>query len=160
MNHVVLKGGIVSNATIKPYNQNINGQSIQKYVVTFSLAYSTRYYRDGEWKQTPTEYFDCTWFVGSDTYANRLTKGTQVAVVGKLKQEKWQNDNGDNRYAVKIHLTEMPAIIQTGKGGSNSYKAGESQPQSPAPAPQPPSPPQQNNLNGIPTHTDDDDIPF
>lgn len=55
-----------------------------------------------EWIQEPN-YIDCTVFGNrAEGLQKWLFKGSKVAVQGRLKWSKWQNNNGENRSKVEV----------------------------------------------------------
>ena len=71
-------------------------------VCTFGLA-ANRYYRVDEEKQEEVSFFDVeTWSRLAQRCGDELTKGRGVRVVGRLKQDRWTNKDGEPRSRVKI----------------------------------------------------------
>lgn len=86
-------------------------------VLNFSLAVN-----DGYGDRKKSYFFDVVLFGKSaENLAPYLTKGTQIGVTGKLVQEKWQDQSGNNRYVVKIVADSYDGINLLGgnNGGSN-----------------------------------------
>lgn len=70
-------------------------------VVNFSIAVDD-VYTTAEDKIEKTYWFQCKAYGKiADIIAKYLTKGSKVAIQGKLTQESWENDNG-KKSAVKI----------------------------------------------------------
>ena len=83
-----------------------------------------------------------------ESLAQYLIKGTQIGVTGKLVQEKWQDQNGNNRYAVKIVADSYDGINLLGVKNNNNNKSVGSQ---------------ENNVDnweGLDTPIDDGSMPF
>jgi single-strand DNA-binding protein len=55
-------------------------------------------------KDKPADFFDCVAFGQSDAdyLAKNATKGRQVTIQGRLKQDKWTTGEGQNRSRVTI----------------------------------------------------------
>ena len=71
-------------------------------VCKFSIA-SNRYYRSDEELQSEVSYFDVeTWSRLAERCGEQLEKGRNVRVVGRLKQDKWNDKDGNPRSRVKI----------------------------------------------------------
>ena len=71
-------------------------------------------------------------------YAKKyLKKGKQVYIEGRIQTQKWQDDDGNNRYTTRIIANQMKML---GGNGKSETKANEAQ-----------------SLDMPP---DDDDIPF
>lgn len=76
-----------------------------------------------------------------------LKKGAQVYLEGKIQTDKWQDNNGIERYTTKI----IANVMQMLGGGNNSENTGNSQSYN--------SQPQQSSFDS-PPQDDFDDIPF
>lgn len=76
-------------------------------VCRFGLAHNERRKdSDGEWYDYPS-YFDITvWGAQGENCARFLEKGSPVLVQYRISQDRWENDEGENRQAVK--LTAVP----------------------------------------------------
>ena len=71
-------------------------------VAKFSIANNQRKLVGEEWVDD-TSYFDVVvWKKQAERCAEHLTKGSSVLVEGKLKQNKWTDKEGNNRYSVEI----------------------------------------------------------
>ena len=83
-----------------------------------------------------------------------LTKGSQIYVEGRIRTQKWQDKDGNDRYTTEIVANEMQML--GGKGGANN-----------APQPSTSNPPQPSTsgtgdqpVNKAVSQPFDDDIPF
>lgn len=93
---------------------------------TFSIAVNERVKnRDtGEWEDK-ANYFDCVLLgARASALAQYLTKGTMVAVTGKLEQNRWQSQDGTNRSTVRVVVNEL--VFMRGKGGGQQYQQQQS----------------------------------
>ena len=71
-------------------------------VCNFSVA-SNRFYRSDDELQKEVSFFDVeVWSRLAERCSEELKKGRGVRVVGRLKQDRWQNKEGDPRSKVKI----------------------------------------------------------
>ena len=71
-------------------------------VCNFSVA-SNRFYRQDEELQKEVSFFDVeVWARNAQRCSEFLQKGRGVRVVGRLKQDRWSDTNGNNRSRVKI----------------------------------------------------------
>lgn len=72
-------------------------------ILSFSVAVNERRKEgDGTWKDYPS-YIDCTLFGRrAESLSKYLLKGTKVAVAGKLRQSRWQAQDGTNRSKVEV----------------------------------------------------------
>lgn len=73
-------------------------------VLTFSVAVneSRKNQQTGEYEDYPN-YVDCT-MLGrrAESVSRYLTKGTYVALTGRLHQNRWQNKDGQNRSKLEV----------------------------------------------------------
>lgn len=73
-------------------------------VLTFSVAVneSRKNQQTGEYDDYPN-YVDCT-MLGrrAESVSRYLTKGTYVALTGRLHQNRWQNKDGQNRSKLEV----------------------------------------------------------
>ena len=73
-------------------------------VLTFSVAVneSRKNQQTGEYEDYPN-YVDCT-MLGrrAESGSRYLTKGTYVALTGRLHQNRWQNKDGQNRSKLEV----------------------------------------------------------
>jgi single-strand DNA-binding protein len=68
----------------------------------FSIA-TNRFYKQEGAKVDEVSYFDVeVWAKLAENCQNNLEKGRGVRVVGRLKQDRWQDDEGNGRTKVKI----------------------------------------------------------
>jgi len=73
-------------------------QAEQLPVARFSLAVNRKFSKEKE-----VDYFDVVcWRSQAEFVAKWFTKGQMVAVEGRLQQRKWQDKDGNNRYAFEI----------------------------------------------------------
>jgi single-strand DNA-binding protein len=73
-----------------------------KPVCMLSVA-SNRYYKKDEETKEETSFFNVeTWAKLAETCNQYLNKGRGVRVIGRLKQDRWTNPEGQNRERLKI----------------------------------------------------------
>lgn len=78
-------------------------------VLTFSVAVneSRKNQRTGEYEDYPN-YVDCTMFGRrAESVSRYLTKGTYVALTGRLHQNRWQNKDGQNRSKLEVTVDNI-----------------------------------------------------
>jgi single-strand DNA-binding protein len=120
MNKVFIIGRLVRDAELK---YTANGQPVSK----FSLAINEKKKEGDNWVDD-VSYVDITfWGKQAESLDQYLTKGKQIAVDGKLKQERWTDrDTGNNRSKIGIVAFNIQ-LLGSGKdsGESNSGYSGE-----------------------------------
>ena len=84
---------LIGRATAKPELRYVNGG--ETAVASFSIA--CNYDKDSAY------FFDIdVWRKQAENCANYIDKGDRVAIEGMLRQDKWQDKEGGNRYKIKI----------------------------------------------------------
>ena len=92
-------------------------------VGNISIAINRRLKKGQEWVDE-ANYFDVVFFgKQAENLKQFLTKGKQVGVTGFLKQERWTDQNGQNRSAVKIYANDIQ-LLGGKDGNSNGNNAG------------------------------------
>lgn len=97
LNSVLLEGNLVRDPEIR----NIASGT---QVCSFSIA-SNRYFKKENEKEHQQEvsYFDVeVWSKLAENCERYLQKGRGVRVVGRLKQDRWCDDQGQNRSKIRI----------------------------------------------------------
>ena len=125
-------------------------------VCNFSVAVDESYKgKDGQ-KVDKTEWVNCVaWRKLGEICGQYLTKGSLVAVSGKMQTRKWQDKDGNDRYTTEILLDEMRMLGSKGENSqstSNNDQGYYSPPAEPPKRQDSPAPIAQNDM--------DDDIPF
>ena len=121
-------------------------------VLSFGVAVNDRRRnpQNGEWEDYPN-FVDCTMFgTRAEAVSRYLSKGSKVAIEGKLRYSSWERD-GQRRSKLEVIVDEIEFLSRGQQGGGQGgYDAAHM----PAPAPQAPAP--------VPPAGDvfDDDIPF
>ena len=131
-------------------------------VLSFGVAVNDRRKnpQTGDWEDYPN-FVDCTMFgTRAEAVSRYLSKGTKVAIEGKLRYSSWERD-GQRRSKLEVVVDEIEFMSRGSQGGQggygqnggNSYGGGYA----PAPAPQAAPAPVQ-----APPAVDvyDEDIPF
>lgn len=101
INSVTISGNLTADAELR----NTGNTDVVSFSVAVNESYKDK--ETGEWKDRPN-FFNCTRFVSNGTKLQAmLTKGSKIAIHGKLRQEKWQDKNGETRYGVKIIVDDI-----------------------------------------------------
>lgn len=110
VNTVVLVGRLTRDAELKYTNSGMA-------ICEFALAINTRRKQGEEWVDE-ANFFDITLFGRQGEAIQRyMTKGKQVAVEGRLKQDRWQNNEGQNRSKVAVIANNVMLLGGPGEGG-------------------------------------------
>lgn len=117
----------------------------------FSLAVNRNKKRGDKWVDEAS-FFECALFgKSSESLAQYLIKGKQVALSGEMRQERWTSQDGQNQSRIVVVISSISLM-----GSKDDTPANKPQQ---APAPAPTKAPQQNQYPG-PEAFDDDNIPF
>jgi len=99
-------------------------------VVNFSIAVN-EYYNDRNGQQQKiTDYIDCKAYgAKADTINKYFSKGRPILVEGSLRQEKWQDNNGQNRSKLVVKVKDFQFVDSkndangdSGAGSGNTQK--------------------------------------
>ncbi len=90
---------LVGNLTRDPELKYLPGGDA---VANISIACNQKWTKDGEAKER-VDYFDIVAYKGlAETIAQHLKKGRKVLVAGSLRQDRWEEEGGKKRQAVKV----------------------------------------------------------
>nr|DAG65923.1 MAG TPA: Single strand binding protein [Caudoviricetes sp.] len=90
MNIIILKGRLTRNPEIK---QTANGVA----VCTFPIAV------DRKFKKDETDFINCTaWRQTAKFIQKYFTKGQEICISGNLQVRKWEDKDGNTRYATDV----------------------------------------------------------
>ena len=99
-------------------------------VCGFAVA-SNRFYKQDEEYHKEVSFFDVeTWAKLAETCAEHLEKGRGVRVVGRLKQDRWQDQEGNPRSKVKIvaeHVEFKPVFTKSPEPEENADEDPEAE---------------------------------
>jgi single-strand DNA-binding protein len=137
VNNVTLIGRLTRDTDLR---YTSSGKAVSK----FSLAVNERRKAEDQWKDE-TNFFDIIlWGQLAENLNQYLTKGKQIAVTGRLTQERWEQD-GVNRSKVAVTAATVQLLGGASNGnGNTAQKQGAVSP--------PPDPPADDGFA--------DDIPF
>ena len=133
-------------------------------VLSFGVAVNDRRRnpQTGEWEDYPN-FVDCTMFgTRAEAVSRYLSKGSKVAIEGKLRYSSWERD-GQRRSKLEVIVDEIEFMSRGQQGEAGGYAPAPSYGQqggyAPAPAPQQAPAPM---AAPVPPAVDvyDEDIPF
>ena len=118
LNSILIEGNLVKDPVLR---STPNGTP----VCLFSVA-TNRFFFFFDELQKEVSYFDIeSWAATAQTCGSTLTKGRGVRVVGRLKQDRWNDENGAPKSRIKIvaeHVEFKPVAAQ------NHMNVGEKAP--------------------------------
>ena len=101
INSVIIEGNLTKAAELSSWG---NGTPYCRFTIANNESYKDE---QGNWVDIPS-FFDC---ILKGNYAKsmhpHLLKGRRVTVQGRLKQNKWKDENGNNHFAVVIKVDEV-----------------------------------------------------
>lgn len=101
INQVWLEGNLTKAAELSRWN---DGTPYCRFTIANNESYKDK---DGNWVDIPS-FFDCI-IKGNygESMHKYLLKGRRVSVVGRLKQNKWKDENGVTKTAIVIKVNEV-----------------------------------------------------
>lgn len=119
-NKVTLVGRLTRDPELKKFGED-------RCVTNFSLAVSEQYISQNE-KKEQVNFFDCEIFgPRAEVFAKFLSKGRSVLIEGKLRQDKWEDENQNKRSKVVIRVDDFEFL-----DSKREDKQEEDVPQEPA----------------------------
>ena len=100
-----------------------------KQVLSFGLAVNDRMrnQQTGEWKDRPN-FVDCIIFGNrAEAVAKYVSKGSKVAVDGKLRYSSWETKEGQRRSKLEVIVDEIEFMSGQGKANQEA-PSGDEQP--------------------------------
>ena len=102
LNKVILIGRLTRDPELKTIGETSVGK--------FSIAVGSSYKKGNE-KVEETSFFDCEiWGKLADVLGQYATKGKQIAIEGKLKQDTWDTQDGKKASKVKIRVENFQLL--------------------------------------------------
>jgi single-strand DNA-binding protein len=114
LNHVILIGRLTRDAELKYTKSEIA-------VCKFSVAVNHKKKSGDQWVDE-VNFFDIVlWGRQGESLNQYLLKGKQVGIDGELRQERWQDNSGQNRSRVEIVVSSIQLL---GGGNNNGADGG------------------------------------
>ena len=119
INKVLISGNLTRDAELR---STASGTSILAFGVAVN---DRRRNQNGEWEDY-ANFVDCTMFGRrADALAQYLTKGTKVAIEGRLHYSSWEDRNGGGRRSkLDVTVDEIEFMSSRNGGGNQSYNQG------------------------------------
>jgi single-strand DNA-binding protein len=77
-------------------------------VTTFSVAVNRRGAKDG---QQQSDFINCVaWDKRAELICQYFGKGSSICVVGEIQTRSWKDNNGNNRYATEVIVSEVQFV--------------------------------------------------
>jgi single-strand DNA-binding protein len=114
VNNVTLIGRLTRDAELR---YTANGKPVSK----FSLAVNEKRKNGDQWKDEADFFEIVFWGQLGESLNSYLVKGKQIAVTGRLTQERWQQD-GQNRSKVVVTAATIQLLGGTSGGDGSSVQ--------------------------------------
>lgn len=126
INRVLISG----NLTRDPELRQTGGGT---QVLSFGVAVNDRRRnpQTGEWEDYPN-FIDCTMFgARAEALSRYLSKGTKVAIEGKLRWSQWERD-GQKRSKIEVIVDELEFMTSRNDSGQRQYAPAQANQYAPA----------------------------
>ena len=120
LNSILMEGNLTKDPEIK---ETAKGTK----VCTFTVA-SNRYYKKNDEQQQEVSFFPVEVWAGlADSCNQYLKKGRGVRVVGRIKQDRWtdQEDKNHEKFKIVAEHVEFKPMFTKNKGESSDNPNGE-----------------------------------
>jgi single-strand DNA-binding protein len=120
LNTSIFTGNLTSDATVRQTNSG-------SPVLSFTVAVNGKRKDGANWVDDPT-FVDCVLFGDrANTISSWMTKGTKIAVMGRLHTDKWvDSKTGQNRTKLQVIVNSIDFMSRrdSGNGGGSNYGGG------------------------------------
>ncbi|MBQ9020818.1 MAG: single-stranded DNA-binding protein [Eggerthellaceae bacterium] len=126
INRVIISGNLTRDPELR---QTASGLP----VLGFGVAVNDRRknQQTGEWEDYPN-FVDCTMFgTRAESVAKFLSKGSKVAIEGKLRWSQWERD-GQKRSKIEVIIDELEFMSSRDSGSSGASSNYVAPPEAPA----------------------------
>ena len=117
LNKVVLAGRVTADIELKQTTSGIS-------VVSFTIAVNRRFVSksaDAQ-AQQQADFINVTaWRTTAEFISKYFHKGSAICITGSIQTRKWQDQQGNNRYATEVVADEAMFVESKADGASGSY---------------------------------------
>lgn len=140
VNKVILVGNVGKDPEVKHLENDLS-------LARFPMATSERFKnRQGERTERTEWHNIVVWRGLAKVVEDYVKKGSQLYIEGRIQTRKYQDRDGNDRYATEIVADNMQMLDRKGSGDSSQSTASASAAQEPAPSPDYPSQPDEEDL--------------
>ena len=153
INRVMISGNLTRDAELRSTQSGMA-------ILGFGVAVNDRRKnpQTGDWEDYPN-FVDCTMFgTRGEKLQQYLTKGTKVAIEGKLRYSSWERD-GQRRSKLEVIVDELE-FMSSRNGANQGYDNGISAGYAPQPQPMMAAQPAPAPIMNASASVYDEDIPF
>lgn len=128
MNTVILHGNLTRDPEIKEFGSG----GKQSVVANFTIATHRFYTKANGEKEKDTEYIACeAWDTGATTIGSLFKKGDPILVKGSLKNNSWEDSEGNKRSIMRVRVNEFEKLARFAKQNDSSSEQDEQPTQEP-----------------------------
>ena len=122
-NKIILMGNLTRDPELR---STTSGSSVTSFALAVNRTWNNA---QGE-RQEETSFIDCeAWGRTGETIAKYVSKGRQLLVSGRLRQDTWQDkDTGKNRSTLRVVVEEFSFVSDGSRGGSSSASSSQNEP--------------------------------
>ena len=82
-------------------------------VANFTVAVNSRVKKGDQWEDRNDGFFRCScWRDMAENVAESIQKGTRVMVIGRLQEQKWEDNDGGKRSRIEIQVDEVGPTLR------------------------------------------------
>lgn len=121
INRVMISGNLTRDPELR---QTTGGTAVLSLGVAVNDR--RRNQQTGEWEDYPN-FVDCTIFgTRAESLSRYLSKGTKVAIDGRLRQDRWQDkQTGQNRSRLEVIVDNLDFMSSRNSGGNGGYRGND-----------------------------------
>ena len=98
LNKVILGGRMTADPELKTTQSGTP-------VLSFTIAVNRRRAKDGEQQ---SDFINCVaWKERAELISRYFRKGSCICIIGEIQVRKWQDSDGNNRYATEVLVSEV-----------------------------------------------------
>ena len=107
---------IIGNLTADPVNRTTPGGHA---LAVFTIA-SNHTYKKGDEKVQEATFIDCTaWGNLGDVICRYTKKGNRIGIIGRLRQERWEGNDGKPRTKHSIVISDIQFLTSKSESSEN-----------------------------------------
>lgn len=119
INKVIITGNLTRDPELKSTG---SGMAVLKMGVAVNDRAKNQ--QTGEWEDRPN-FIDLVMFgTRAESISRFLSKGSKVAVEGKLRWSSWENPQGEKRSKIEVVVDEIEFLSARDSGGGSTFSGG------------------------------------
>ncbi|PKQ10091.1 MAG: single-stranded DNA-binding protein [Actinobacteria bacterium HGW-Actinobacteria-9] len=128
INKVMITGNLTRDPELKSTG---SGMAVLKMGVAVNDRAKNQ--QTGEWEDRPN-FIDVVMFgTRAESVSRFLSKGSKVAVEGKLRWSSWENQQGEKRSKIEVVVDEIEFLSSRDSGGGGAFASSAGAPEAAAP---------------------------